>query len=128
MKIIHSAIKSPVYELVKIVEVDLQLNAEFWPVRFELFRNTEIQGQFRCRIWQAQRFRIQSTFPQNSNGSPLDRPSDELIWVEFMGLDRRYENFAAPSPEAGLESVLADFRRFLEKTTGRKRFQREGAG
>ncbi len=115
MKIIHSSIKSPVYELLKVLEVDLQLNDEFRSARFELFRNTENDGQFRCRILQAEPFRIQSVFAQTGNGSPQ---SGELIWVEFKGFQQPYQNFEATDSEAALELVLADFRRFLEHTTG----------
>jgi hypothetical protein len=35
MKITHSAITSPVFELVKTVEVDLALGDEMWPTRFQ---------------------------------------------------------------------------------------------
>ena len=114
MRIKHSAITSPFYEIAKVVEFDLLLGDDSWSIRIELFRNTESQGRFRCRIWQAELFRIQSTFPSE----PRDPRSDELIWVEFSGpkIDR-FDDFAAENPDAALEVVLASFKRFLEHTT-----------
>ncbi len=127
MRIQHSAIKSPIYEIIKVVELDLQLGDESWPVRFELFQNTETAGHFRCRIWQAERFRIQSTSPSSPDGTPQDQPSDELILIRFDGpkMDD-YEDFTAAGPDAALAAVLRDFGRFLEHTTLEKPKWRSG--
>jgi hypothetical protein len=35
MKIRHSAVRSPIYEILKVLELDLQLGDESWPIRFE---------------------------------------------------------------------------------------------
>jgi hypothetical protein len=118
MRIVHSAITSSIYEVCKVVEFDLQLGDESWPIRIEVLRNTEIQGRFRCRIWQAELFRIQSTFPMGKSGLPQHHPSDELIWVEFSGPKvNDYYDFPAKDVDAALSTVLKDFETFLEHTT-----------
>jgi hypothetical protein len=118
MKIVHSAITSPIYEISKVIEFDLNLGDESWPIRIEILRNSEIKGRFRSRIWQGEHFRIQSTFPMGDDGLPRDHPSDELIWVKFMGPSLGdYDDFAAENSDAALAIVLSDFERFLEHTT-----------
>jgi hypothetical protein len=117
MRLLHSAITSSIYELSKVVEFDLQLGDESWLIRIEILRNTGTQGRFRCHIWQAELFRIQSTFPSGEAG-PLHHPSDELIWVSFNGPGRELDDdFAASDDEAALASVISGFAKFLEHTT-----------
>lgn len=118
MKIKHSGVISPIYKLLKVLELDLQLGDDAWPIRFELFQNTEIRGHFRCRIWQAEHFRIQSTFPMSARGNPKHLPSDELIFIGFDGPEMRdYDDFKAPNASAAMATVFRDFERFLEHTT-----------
>ena len=120
MKIKHSAITSPVFELVKTVEVDLTLLDETWPTRIEIFRATDRKDFFRCRVWQLESFRIQSTFPQK-RGRPAHEPSDHRLIVEWQGPHvGLYEDFVAESTEAALKKVIGDFKRFLEHTTCEK--------
>jgi hypothetical protein len=115
MRINHSAITSSIYELVKVVELDLTLN-ESWPIRFEVFRDTEKQGHFRCRIWQLERHEIQPTFPQDEQGRPLpDHLYSPLIAVDFGGPKMKdYDDIIARDADAALGEVLEDFKRFLE--------------
>lgn len=117
MRIQHSAITSPIFELVRTVEVDLTLDDETWPTRFEIFRDTERSDFYRCRVWQLELFRIQSSFPQEG-ANPAHQPSDHLLMVEWNGPHvGLYEDFVAESAEAALSKVMADFCRFLEHTT-----------
>ena len=117
MRIAHSAITSPIYELSKVFEFDLCLGDESWPIRIEVLQNGS-PVRFRCRIWQSEFFRIQSTFPQDEGGLPRDHPSDELIWVRFSGPKLgAYDDFQARDADAALTIVLADFERFLDHTT-----------
>jgi hypothetical protein len=117
MKITHSSIKSPVFELVKTVEVDLAFGDDKWPIRFELLRNTERKDHFRCRVSQLEFFRIQSTFPQ-SDGNPAHEPSDHRLSVEWDGpLAGHYDDFVAADADAALEKVIEDFCKFLEHAT-----------
>jgi hypothetical protein len=120
MQIVRSAITSPIYELSKVVEFDLHLGDESWPIRIEILRNTEVQGRFRCHIWQAEHFRIQSTFP-SGEGGPLHYPSDELVWVRFSGPKLGdYDDFTAKDGDTALAIVISDFGEFLEHTTTEK--------
>lgn len=121
MKITHSATTSPIFELVKTVEVDLQFGDEMWPMRFEILRDTERKDHFRCRIWQLEFFTIQSTFPQ-SGGRPAHEPSDHRLIVEWDGGTHigHYDDFVATDAEAALSNVIQDFRKFLEHTTREK--------
>jgi len=120
MKITHSAITSPVFELVKTIEVDLQFGDETWPTRFEIFCDPERQDHFRCRVWQLEFFRIQSTFPK-SGGSPAHKPSDHRLIVEWEGPHvGNYDDFVAADADAALKTVIEDFRKFLEHTTGER--------
>lgn len=117
MQIKHPAIQSPVFELSKTIEFDLHVRDECWPIRIEVFLNTETAGRFRCCVWQAEYFRIQSTFPSGERG-PEHPPSDELIWVRFAGPKmREYNDIKAQSADAALSIVLKDFGAFLEHTT-----------
>lgn len=118
MRIVHSAVTSPIYRLSKIYEFDLCLGDESWPIRIEVLQNTEAPGRFRCRIWQSEFFRIQSTFPQGKDGLLRDHASDELVWVKFSGpkLDD-YDDFPAQDADVAFAMVLADFEQFLEHTT-----------
>ena len=117
MKITHSAITSPIFELVKTIEVDLALGDETWPTRFEILRAIEQPDLFRCHVWQLEFFRIQSTFPQ-SDGEPADQPSDHRVLVEWDGPHvGLYDDFQAADIDAAMRKVLDDFKRFLEHTT-----------
>jgi hypothetical protein len=118
MRIHHSAITSAVYELVKVVELDLTLD-ESWPIRFEIFRDTESAGHFRCRMWQLERHTIQPTFPQDENGRPRpDHLYSPLIAVDFGGPQmKNYDDVVALDADAALRIVLEDFKKFLEHVT-----------
>jgi hypothetical protein len=117
VRIKHSAITSPVFELIRTVELDLTLDDETWPTRIEIFRDTERSDFFRCRVWQLELFRIQSTGPQE-RGHPAHQPSDHLLMVEWNGPHvGLYKDFVAESAEAALSKVMADFGKFLEHTT-----------
>ena len=106
MRIVHSAITSSLCEITKVVEFDLQLGDESWPIRIEVLSNTESRRHFRCRIWQGEFFRIQSTFPTGDDGLPRDHPSDELVWVRFNGPKLGdYDNFTADDANAALATV-----------------------
>ena len=70
MRILHSAITSPIYELAKTFELDIQLGEDSYTLRIELFRNTEKERHFRCHAWQLELFRLTPTFPMDENNSP----------------------------------------------------------
>ena len=80
----HRAMTSAVFELIQTFEFDMTLGDDSWPTRVELYQATTQPNLFRCRVWQAEFYRMQSTFPQNG-GFPAHAPSDELVLVDRSG-------------------------------------------
>ena len=116
----HPFIKGPLYELIKTMEVDLELGNDSFSLRIELFQSTSSSGWFRARLWRTEFYRLQSTFPQDTNsGQPAHHPSDEIIqiyWSPYPSQD--YQYFQAEDPPAALQRVLDDVRRFVERVAG----------
>ncbi|MCI0524671.1 MAG: hypothetical protein L0Y75_05340 [Acidobacteria bacterium] len=124
MKIIHSAITSPVFELVKVIELDITLGDDFIPTRIEIFQDTKRRDFFRCRVWELEYFNLTPTFPMDENGKPLHISSD-VVQVErstsyciFNNLS--YDGFAATDADAALQKIIDDLKSFLEHVTGKK--------
>ena len=126
MRIIHSAVTSSVFELAKTVELDIRFNEDAWTARIELFRDTQREGWFRCRVWESEMFRLTPSFPRDDAGEPA-HVTDDTIMVE-RGLarsrlaSRLHEGFAAADVDAALGMVLEDLKDYLEHVTG----EREG--
>jgi hypothetical protein len=124
MKITHSAITSPVFELVKVIELDITLGDVFIPTRIEIFQDTERTDFFRCRLWELELFRLTPTFPMEEGGKPL-HISDDVIQVERSATrsrfrDLSYEGYAAADADAALQKIIDDLKSFLEHVTGEK--------
>lgn len=122
MKINHRAVTSSIFELVKTVELDIQLNAEItWTTRIELFRDTEHPQRYRCHVWEHELFRLTPSFPRDAVNAPA-HVTDDILMVE-RGIARSDlasalpEPFEAPSIERALEMVLDELQTFLEYTT-----------
>ena len=124
MRITHSAVTSSVFELAKVVELDIQLNEDAWIARIELFRDTEREGWFRCRVWESEMFRLTPSFPRDASGEPA-HVADDTIMVE-RGIarsrlaSRLNEGFAAPDVDAALGMVIEDLKGYLEHVTGER--------
>ncbi|MDJ0724986.1 MAG: hypothetical protein QNJ38_07745 [Prochloraceae cyanobacterium] len=117
IEINHPHIISPIYELVKVLEFDIDLGDDRFPLRLEIFRSLADNCLFRARIWRTEFFRIQSTFPQEENSQPSHDPSDELILLDFSDyLTKDYENFRANSLESAIALIIKDLQQFLDKT------------
>jgi hypothetical protein len=125
LKIIHRAVTSSVFELVKTVELDIQFDDEdAWTTRIELLRDTEQLERYRCHVWELELFRLTPSFPRTEEDNPA-HATDDTIMVErgiACGDVASILNkpFEAPSAEAALEMVLEDLNKFLEHTTGEK--------
>ncbi len=121
MKITHSAVTSPVYELVKTVEVDIQLGDDSWTTRIELLRNMEQVNHFRCRVWELELHRLTPSFPRDENNLPA-HITDDRIFVErgiaHSRINYPLEEIVAPDAESALEIVIGDLKRFLEHVSG----------
>ncbi len=120
LTIAHSSITSPVFELAKVIEFDIQIGDDGYGIRVELLQELSDGNRFRARLWRNEFFRIQSTFPQIENtGHPADGPSDEAIYVDSDDwLSGHYRDFRAETPESALQTVLNAFRNFLVHTMG----------
>lgn len=123
MRIFHPAIRSSVYELAKVVELDVQIGDDSYSLRIELMRDTEDEHRFRCHVWELELFRLIPTFPMNASGQP-EHISDDVLMVEREIAHRRInyprEDIVAPNVDAALEVVMLDIERFLEHATSEK--------
>jgi len=124
MKITHSAITSPVFELVKVIELDITLGDVFIPTRIEIFQDSERTDFFRCRVWELELFHLTPTSPMDENGKPLHISSD-VIQVERSATyrifrDLSYEGYVAADADAALQKIIDDLKSFLEHVTGEK--------
>jgi hypothetical protein len=123
MKVIHSAVTSAIYELVKTIEVDIQLGEDSWTTRVELLRNTEKSDHFRCRVWELELYRLTPSFPRDENNLPA-HITDSPIFVERGIANSRikypHEDVVTPDADSALQIVLGDLKRFLEHVTGEK--------
>jgi hypothetical protein len=118
----HSSITSHMYEVIKVVEFDVDLDFDSFSLRIELLRSATTPDWFRVHVWRTELYRLQATFPQDKpSGQPLHEPSDENIlvdWSHYLAHD--YKQFQASNSEAALELVFDDIRRFLVRVTGKE--------
>lgn len=104
------------YELVKVLEIDVDIGNEQFSLRLELLQCTLESNCFRAHISRPEFCRIQSTFPQNQEGQPVHQPSDEVIFVNWSYyLSRDYTRFEALSPDDAIQLVLNDIEQVLIK-------------
>jgi hypothetical protein len=97
------------FELKRAIEADVILGDEGFRLRVEITRSRRRRSVYRANIWATEYFRIQSTSP-STDGKPAHEPSDELLWVNWTSILRRYfsEAFNARSTAAAEAIVLAD--------------------
>jgi hypothetical protein len=120
MRVAHSAITSPLYELANTYELDVQLGEGSYSLRIELFRNTETEGHFRCHAWELKSFRLGPTFPMDENGNPTHVCDDVLMvdrGIAQSGTHYHLEDIVASDVNAALGIVVEDLKRFLEHST-----------
>jgi hypothetical protein len=124
VKLQHSCITSPVFELVKVIELDLTFGDDFMPHRIEILRDTSNSNFFRCRIWEFENFNLIPTFPCDDNGKPLHISTDIVPVERSISYRIRnkldYTGFEASSTEAALQLIIEDLKLFLAETTGEK--------
>ena len=111
---------SHLFELIRTVEFDLMLGDERFTTRAELFRSTEDDTVFRCRLWQTGLYTIQSRFPADpETNEPAQGPSDEGLLVESNHLrsDWDPDRFLASSPEEAIRMIRDGVAEFVEHVT-----------
>jgi hypothetical protein len=122
LRINHTAITSPIFELVKTVLLDIGLAEEYIPTRIELWQDTERKDSFRCYIWELEHFNLTPTFPQDEKGKPLETCTEE-IQVERSwryGRTRQFnmKEFIADDVDAAFQMVIENVKAELEYITG----------
>jgi len=121
MKISHSAITGPIFEVVKTVELDIRFDDNSRSVRIELLQGAEVKNHFRCHVWELELFRLTPTFPQDEDGQSA-QISDDVLMVD-RGIPRSRiayprEDIIAADADAALGIVLEDLKRYLKHVTG----------
>jgi hypothetical protein len=120
MAIDHSSISSDVYELVRLVEFDVNIAGDVFGLRVELLHSLSDRNWFRAHFWRQEMYRIQPTFPQDASG-PVHDPSDERLLIDWSHyLDNDYRDFEAASPDKALQLILDGVRQALVRLTGRE--------
>jgi hypothetical protein len=119
MKIRHPAVKTNLLKLVSTYELDLNLGPELnFPLRLEVFRDTENANNFRVHIWESEHFNLEPTFPVKRNGKKLSYKSSELIMLERgTQLGGNYESFKAKDANDAVRIVIKDLKQRLEHWT-----------
>src|SRR5438034_11614175 len=120
MRIVHSAVASPIYEFAGTFELDIRLGDELISMRIELFRNSVEKDHFRCHVWELEMFQLIPTLPRNKNNEPA-HICDDVLMVD-RGIPRSHipypeQDIVAPNVNAALEIVLNDLKQFLEHST-----------
>src|SRR4051794_35762590 len=120
MKISHSTVKSAVFELVKVVELDIELgdrSEHSWTTRIELFQDTEQLDRYRCRVWESEMFRLTPSFPRDEKNEPAHITDGTILVVRGIARSEiaslLNKPFIATSAEAALEMVVHDLKNFL---------------
>ena len=118
MKIEHSAILEPVFELIKTVEIRVKFGTEIITYTIGLFQNTEDVQQFRARIWDSELFRLTPTFPQDREGNSRDVSDEHLMVERFIPHTRlRYDNFKARTPEHAIQKIFNGIKSYVRHVT-----------
>jgi hypothetical protein len=120
MKITHNAVKSPVFELVKTLVIDLEVADYSFEIRLELFRDTERSNYFRCHLWELESFHIEDAASMAMSGRPKDISDDLLPKERASRLKGDYGHFKAANEKAALKVVLNDLLERLEHWTQQK--------
>lgn len=106
MKIKHSAIISPIFELIKTIELDIQFRDESWTTRIEIFRDTEISKFYKCNVFKTELYRITPSFPQDTHNNPIDKTDINLYskwFIPFSKID--YSYFQANSIDDAIQII-----------------------
>ena len=118
MNITHSAITSPLFALVKSLEIDVCFGDDSWTERIEIWQDMADMTHFRCRFWELEYMRLTPSFPQDSHGQPAHVTDDRLL-VErgFTGQTVTLNPFHAADVDAAVAIALSDLKRFLQHVT-----------
>lgn len=122
MKLIHPVIKSSLFDLIRTFEIDIALEAEdSFTIRIDIFQSIDDNKIYRYRAWRYEFFRLQSTFPQDSQGHGIHQPSDEIILVAFsLPKFVALQEFSADDSKQAVHKVIENLGYALEHITSVK--------
>ena len=113
--------KTNFLKLVNTYEVDLELGPDLsFPLRIELFQDTERREWFRAHVWELEHFNLEPTFPVKSKiGKPKRYKATELLMLErSTQMKGNYGSFKAKSAQDALGKFLKDLKERLAHWTG----------
>jgi hypothetical protein len=119
MKIRHPAVKTNLLKLVGTYELDLDLDHKF-PLRLELFRDTEKKHNFRAHVWEFEMFNLEP-LAQLKTSSQHKYKTTELIMLERgYQLKGDYKSFKAKDADDAVAIVVKDLKQRLAHWTNIK--------
>jgi hypothetical protein len=120
MKIKHPSVSVRSYVLRRTLEFDTALGEDEVPIRVEIFESVDLDGHFRCLLWEREMMRLTPTFPRDHDDEPA-HIADESLMLERPGaIGHKYRDFEADSVDAAIRTVLADCLWRIEQLTGKK--------
>ena len=119
MKINHPSVKTNFLKLVGTYELDLDLGPELaFPLRLEVFKDTERRGWFRVHVWQLEAFNIEPAFPVKRNGKRKRyKSTEDLLLERGHQLTGEYDYFKAGSEDTALARIVKDLEERLAHWT-----------
>jgi hypothetical protein len=122
MKLMHPVIKSAMFNLIRTFELDISLATEdSFTLRIDIFQSFDDNKIYRYRAWRYEFFRMQSTFPQDSQGHGIHQPSDEIILVAFsLPKFAALQEFSSDDSKQAVRKVIENLGSALEHITSKK--------
>ena len=106
-------------KLVATYECDLEFGSEWaFPLRLELFKDTDRRGWFRVHVWEQESFNIQPTFQVGKKKKRRYQSTEQLLLERSTQLSGEYNYFKAQSENDALAKVLKDLKQRLAHWTG----------
>jgi hypothetical protein len=119
VKINHPSVKSSLLKLIATYELDIEFNSEWaFPLRLELFKDTERRGWYRVHVWEEEFFNIEPSFQVGKKRKQPYQSTERLLLERSEQLTGDYRCFKARNEGAALEKVLGDLKKRLAHWTG----------
>ena len=106
-------------KLVAIYECDLEFSSDWaFPLRLELFKDTERRGWFRAHVWEQESFNIQPTFQVGTKTKRRYQSTEQLLLERSTQLSGQYNYVKARSENHAIAKVVEDLKERLAHWTG----------
>ena len=112
MRIEHPAVKTNILKLVGTYELDLSISPELnFPLRFELFQDTEKSRWFRVHVWEQEYFDLEPKFRVKRKGMAVRyKTTEKLMLNRPEQLTGDYNYFKATNVSDALTRVIEDLK------------------